>query len=148
MSRASAPSTGIGPPFIHSCRVYWEDTDAGGVVYHASYIRFLERARTEWLRSLGVAQLELREREDVLFAVCGMQIDFLAPARLDDVLSVSVVVTRARLASIVFAQQVCCGERVLVEATVRAACLNASAFRSRPLPGWLLQRIHSLDKAQ
>lgn len=148
MSRVAVPAQAIGPPFIHSCRVYWEDTDAGGVVYHASYIRFLERARSEWLRSLGVAQLELREREDIVFAVCGMQIDFLAPARLDDVLDVSVLVTRARLASMVFAQQLCCGERVLVEATVRAACLTASTFRSRPLPAWLLQRIHSLDTTQ
>lgn len=147
MRRVAEHATGIGPPFIHSCRVYWEDTDAGGVVYHASYIRFLERARSEWLRSLGVAQLQLREREDVLFAVCGMQIDFLAPARLDDVLSVSVQVTRARLASLMFAQQIRCGERLLVEASVRAACLTASVFRSRPLPAWLLQRIHSLDKA-
>lgn len=147
MRRVAATATGIGPPFIHSCRVYWEDTDAGGVVYHASYLRFLERARSEWLRSLGVAQLQLREREDVLFAVCGMQIEFLAPARLDDVLSVSVQVTRARLASLMFAQQIHCGERLLVEANVRAACLTASVFRSRPLPAWLLQRIHSLDKA-
>src|SRR3546814_9447619 len=126
MSRVAEHPAGIGPPFIHSCRVYWEDTDAGGVVYHASYIRFLERARSEWLRSLGVAQLELREREDIVFAVCGMQIDFLAPARLDDVLDVRVVVTRARLASMAFAQQVRCGERMLVEADRKSTRLNSS----------------------
>ncbi|PIQ37560.1 MAG: tol-pal system-associated acyl-CoA thioesterase [Lysobacterales bacterium CG17_big_fil_post_rev_8_21_14_2_50_64_11] len=148
MSRVADRGAGIGPSFMHSCRVYWEDTDAGGVVYHASYIRFLERARSEWLRSLGVGQQDLREREDMLFAVCGMQIDFLAPARLDDVLSVSVQVTRARLASLMFAQQIRCGERVLVEASVRAACLTASLFRPRPLPAWLWQRIHSLDKVK
>ena len=136
------------PPFIRSCRVYWEDTDAGGVVYHASYLRFLERARTEWLRDLGVEQRGLSEREDLVFAVRSMSIDFLAPARLDDELAVSVEVTAVRPASLVFAQRIRCGERLLIDASVRVACLTASGFRPRPCPAWLLQRIHSSDKAQ
>lgn len=147
MSTRSA-ADGIAPPFIHSCRVYWEDTDAGGVVYHASYLRFLERARTEWLRSLGVEQHTLREREDMVFAVRSMNIDFLAPARLDDTLAVSVAVVAVRPASLMFAQQILCGSRRLLEAGVRVACLTGSGFRPRGCPAWLLQRVQPLEMAQ
>lgn len=143
-----APASGVGPPFMRSTRVYWEDTDAGGVVYHASYLCFLERARTEWLRSLGVEQQALREREDLVFAVRAMNIDFLAPARLDDELLVSVAVVELRKASLLFTQQIRCNERLLIDAGVRVACLTASGFRPRSLPTWLLQRIHSSDKVQ
>jgi len=148
MSARHAVEAGSGPPFIHSCRVYWEDTDAGGVVYHAGYLRFFERARTEWLRHLGVEQQALRDREDLLFAVRSMSIDFLAPAHLDDELAVSVAVTAVRPASLVFAQRIVRADRRLIEAGVRVACLSASGFRPRPFPAWLLQRIHSLDLSQ
>src|SRR5699024_8697482 len=87
-------------------RVYWEDTDAGGVVYHAGYLRFMERARSEWLRMRGVDQLALRERTGLGFVVRDMHIDFLAPARLDDELVVSVVVKKMRRASLSFVQRV------------------------------------------
>src|SRR5690606_10712998 len=79
------------PLFSHQIRVYWEDTDAGGVVYHAQYLAFLERARSEWLRSLGRGQDALRREHDLVFAVRAMQVDFRAPARLDDALQVSCV---------------------------------------------------------
>ena len=117
-------------------RVYWEDTDAGGVVYHAAYVCFLERARTEWLRSLGVSQHELREREDVVFAVRAMQLDFHAPARLDDVLDVELRLVELGRASVVFAQRIvrALDTKVLLEARVRVACLAASGFRPRGLP--------------
>ncbi len=75
-------------PFSFPIRVYWEDTDAGGVVYHGSYVRFLERARTEWLRAQGVGQQDLRDREDVVLVIRDMTLDFLQPARLDDELRV------------------------------------------------------------
>ena len=77
-------------PFVWKVRVYWEDTDAGGVVYHSRYVNFFERARTEWLRSLGVDQSELAEQENVLFAVRHMEIDFKQAARLDDELDITV----------------------------------------------------------
>ena len=127
----------IAVPFSFPIRVYWEDTDAGGVVYHGSYVRFLERARTEWLRAGGVGQQDLRAAEDVVLAIRVMTLDFRSPARLDDELQVSVVMTERRAASLVVAQEISRGDRVLVAAVVRVACLTASTFRPRPLPEWL-----------
>lgn len=126
--------------FSWPIRVYWEDTDGGGVVYHAGYLRFLERARTEWLRSLGHSQESLRAGSDLVFAVRSVQMDFLAPARLDDELSATVEVTAVRGASLGFRQSVLrvADGAELVRATVRAACLTASTFRPRPLPEGLL----------
>ncbi len=127
--------------FSFPIRVYWEDTDAGGVVYHASYVRFLERARTEWLRAQGIGQQALRESEDLVLVIRDMQIDFHKPARLDDVLQVSVAITERRPASLRFEQVIARDGQVLVRAHVRAACLVASTFRPRPLPQWLVAGI-------
>lgn len=124
----------VKSPFIWPTRVYWEDTDAGGVVYHASYLCFLERARTEWLRALGVGQQALRENADRVFAVRAMTLDFLKPARLDDQLAVSVELAECRRASLVIRQAIMRDGEVLVSAEVRVACLAASDFRPRPLP--------------
>ena len=124
-------------PFSFPIRVYWEDTDAGGVVYHGSYVRFLERARTEWLRAQGVGQQTLRDVDDVVLAIREMSLDFRQPARLDDELQVSVVLSERRPASLLIEQEISRGDRVLVAAKVRAACLVASTFRPRPLPEWL-----------
>ena len=119
-------------------RVYWEDTDAGGVVYHGSYVRFLDRARCEWLRALGIEQQDLQQKEDVVLAVREMKMDFLKPARLDDVLQVNVVLSEQRAASFLVAQELLRGSECLLRAEVRLACLTASTFRPRPLPPWLL----------
>ena len=129
----------IYQPFSWKIRVYWEDTDAGGVVYHARYAYFLERARSEWLRALGVEQGTLREREDLVFAVRAMQLDFLRPARLDDLLECTAQVTHVGGASLRFGQSILRDGELLVSAEVRAACLTASGFRPRPLPDWLQQ---------
>ena len=118
-------------------RVYWEDTDAGGVVYHASFVRFLERARTEWLRTLGIEQHDLREREDLVLAVREMQLDFIKPARLDDLLQVGATVGEWRHASFLMQQELFRGSECLLRARVRIACLHASNFRPRALPSWL-----------
>ena len=133
--------------FSHPIRVYWEDTDAGGVVYHASYVRFLERARSEWLRSLGIGQQTLREQQGVVFAVRGMQLDFLAPARLDDALSVLVGVSSLGRASLVFEQRIVgdADARVLLTATVKVACLSAPDFRPRPLPDGMRERFKQIS---
>ena len=125
------------PPFSFPIRVYWEDTDAGGVVYHASYVRFLERARTEWLRAQGVGQQDLRESRDLMLVIRGMTLDFHKPAKLDDELRVSVVMTERRKASLLIEQEIFRGDQALVRATVRVACLVASSFKPRPLPEWL-----------
>ena len=130
--------------FTWPTRVYWEDTDAGGVVYHAGYLRFMERARTEWLRALGVDQGELRRQTGLAMVVRDMQIDFFAPARLDDALEVSARPARVRAASLIFEQAVWRSdvpEKPLVQARVRVACVDADKMRPAPMPAELLQRI-------
>lgn len=124
-------------------RVYWEDTDAGGVVYHAAYLCFMERARTEWLRALGVEQQAWREREDWVFVVRDMQLDFLAPARLDDLLHVEVRLVQTTRASLVFSQRVVreADGRVLLEARIRVACISASTFRPCGVPPVLREQF-------
>lgn len=124
----------VKSPFTWTTRVYWEDTDAGGVVYHASYLCFLERARTEWLRAHGIGQQALQEGTDRVFAVRAMRLDFLKPARLDDQLVVSVELAEGRRASLVVRQAIDRGDERLLTAEVRVACLAASDFRPRPLP--------------
>ncbi|WP_049623133.1 tol-pal system-associated acyl-CoA thioesterase [Frateuria defendens] len=111
--------------FAWPVRVYWEDTDAGGVVYHASYVRFLERARTEWLRARGVGQADLQESTGLAFLVRTMQLDFLKAARLDDELTVTVEVQGRRAASILFAQSIRRHDGTeLLRAQVRVACVD------------------------
>ena len=129
--------------FSWPTRVYWEDTDAGGVVYHAQYLAFLERARSEWLRTRGVAQDRLRAEHDLVFAVRAMRIDFRAPARLDDLLAVSVAVRDCRKASLVFAQAIHRDGALLLDAEVRVAALRASDFRPRPIPQALQDNLAS-----
>ncbi len=123
--------------FTFPVRVYWEDTDAGGVVYYASYLRFLERARSEWLRALGIDQAALLRDERLQFVVVEANIRYHRPARFDDELVVSVKVDELRAASVVLAQDIrrgpASGER-LISARVRAACLASDSLRPRPLP--------------
>ncbi len=127
-------------PFTIPVRVYWEDTDAGGVVYHASYLRFMERARSDWLRSLGVDQSALMRDERLQFAVVESHIRYHRPARYGDMLLVSVAVEERRGASFVLRQEVRrdSGQgELLISATVRAACLDSDGLRPRPLPAAL-----------
>ena len=131
-------------PFSWQARVYWEDTDAGGVVYHAQYLAFMERARSEWLRACGWEQQLLRERDDLIFAVRAMQIDFRAPARLDDQLQVSVALVECRGASFVVHQQVLCHEKLLIDARVRIAALAASTFRPCAIPDPLQNELKKI----
>ena len=135
----------VEPVFSWPTRVYWEDTDAGGVVYHAQYLAFMERARTEWLRARGKGQQLLRGEHDLVFAVRAMRIDFRQPARLDDKLDVSVSLRQGRRASLVFAQAIHCDGRLLVDAEVRVAALNASDFRPRALPDTLYDELKTLE---
>ena len=132
--RAASGRGAIYDRFIWPTRVYWEDTDAGGVVYHASYLRFLERARTEWLRGFGWSQQRLRAELDLVFAVHRMDLVFQGPARLDDELAVEVALVQAGGASLSFAQRVLRGDEVLLTAGVDVACLRASDFRPRRMP--------------
>ena len=120
-------------------RVYWEDTDAGGIVYHASYLRFLERGRSEWLRARGVDQAALRERERLQFAVVDMQIEWKRAARFDDELVVVTTLGESRGASFSFAQRIVRGVELIVAATVRAAALDSDTLKPRRLPQHVTQ---------
>lgn len=114
-------------------RVYYEDTDAGGIVYYANYLRFMERARTEWLRSLGVGQESLRQ-QDIMFVVTEAKTRYLRPARLDDELTVTASVERLSRTRLVFVQQVLSAEgNLLAEGEVTVACMN-SAGKPCPIP--------------
>jgi len=129
--------------FVWPARVYWEDTDGGGIVYYANYLRFLERARTEWLRSRGFSQQRLVSEQSILFTVVSLEIEYRAPARLDDELEVSCEPQPQGPASLRFAQVIhrraaAAPRELLVEASVRVACLDARTMRPRRLPPFLL----------
>jgi acyl-CoA thioester hydrolase len=130
----TTPASATGP-FEWPVRVYWEDTDAGGVVYHASYLRFMERARSEWLRALGINQSTVKENTGLAFLVREMQIDFLRAALLDDELAVSVEVKERRAASILFAQTIRRADGAeLIRAKVRVACVDVRRMRPVQIP--------------
>jgi tol-pal system-associated acyl-CoA thioesterase len=120
--------------FAWPVRVYWEDTDAGGIVYHAAYLGFMERARSEWLRAAGIDQRTLRERERLQFAVVDMQIEWRRAARYDDLLSVTAAIAERSRASFSFAQSVLRGAELLVNATVRVAAIDSATLKPRRLP--------------
>jgi acyl-CoA thioester hydrolase len=124
--------------FSWRTRVYWEDTDGGGVVYYANYLKFMERARTEWLRTLGHSQMELAQIHGFVFAVVEVKVNYRRPARLDDELLVSCVPVPEGRASIRFTQAVTrTDSTVLAEGEVRVACVDAKTFRPRPLPDFV-----------
>ncbi len=125
-------------------RVYYEDTDASGVAYHANYLRWFERARTEWLRSLAVGQERLRLELGVAFTVADLSIEFRRPARLDDALEVITVIGQLRRASIEFQQALTRpvdGLR-LAQARVRVGCVSAESFRPQAIPAELAELMH------
>ena len=123
-----------GPDFVFTLRVYWEDTDAGGVVFYANYLKFFERARTEWLRHLGVQQQALREQTGAIFVVTDTQLRYHAPARLDDELRITVALTARGTASMTLAQQAWRGDTLLTQGTIRIGCVDAATFRPRRMP--------------
>jgi acyl-CoA thioester hydrolase len=128
-------------------RVYYEDTDSGGVVYYANYLRFMERARTEWIRALGFEQDALIRDTGILFAVRSASLEYLRPARFNDRLEVSVRLCERRRASLVFEQVVNRAGDVepLCIGNFRIACLDAASFRTRPIPEFILKEIPHVD---
>ncbi|MEO5354842.1 MAG: tol-pal system-associated acyl-CoA thioesterase [Magnetococcus sp. XQGC-1] len=132
--------------FLWPIRVYYEETDAGGVVYHSQYLNFMERARTEWLRHLGFGQEQLAREAGLLFAVTRMEIQFLAPARLDDTLTVSVSLQEKRQASLIMQQAIRRDrdQRHLIQAVVRIAVLD-TRFKPTRLPDGLLQALQEFS---
>ena len=120
--------------FSWPVRVYYEDTDAGGIVFYANYLKFFERARTEWLRAAGVAQQELVAEHGAIFVVKHVAVDYHAPARLDDELKLTLNIEKLGRASVVFAQQAWCGATLLASAQVKVGCVDAATLRPRSLP--------------
>jgi acyl-CoA thioester hydrolase len=128
--------------------VYYEDTDHGGVVYYANYLKFMERARTEWLRARGAEQDVLAEQHGVIFAVRSVQMDYLKPARFNQLLSVSAEAVETGKASMTFKQEVTLitdegggsGE-LLCRGQIRIACLDAQSLRPRPIPASVREEI-------
>ncbi len=136
-------STGAGPEqaFSWSVRVYWEDTDAGGIVFYANYLKFFERARTEWLRSLGIGQQALREQTGGLFVVSETQVRYHQSARLDDELLVTALLTDSGRASLTIAQQALRGATVLCEGSIRIGWVDAATLRPARIPVNLLEAL-------
>lgn len=151
--------------FAWPVRVYYEDTDSGGVVYYANYLKYMERARSEWLRGLGFEQDELAREHDIVFAVRAARIDYLRPARFNDRLTVTAALIDEGRASVTFSQHVlrapaeCASaqgyidnhaceemmadkENTLCTGEIRVACLSASALRPRAIPTHILAEIH------
>ena len=123
-------------------RVYWEDTDAAGIVFYANYLKYFERARTEWLRGLGFGQEALRRDAGIAFVVSETSLRYLRPARLDDVIDVSVDVLHLGQASLELAQQACRAEQLLAEGTIRIGCIELGTFRPCRIPNDIRESIH------
>ncbi|HZG22381.1 MAG TPA: tol-pal system-associated acyl-CoA thioesterase [Herbaspirillum sp.] len=143
-------------PFDWNIRVYYEDTDTGGVVFYANYLKFFERARTEWLRSFGFQQQHLARTTGAIFVVRNTNVDYLSPARLDDELRLTVVVEKLRNASMEFSQEAwrlpsgdgktaCNGEQTLLaRGRITVVCVDEATFRPRPIPEELLTCIRNV----
>lgn len=134
-----------GEPFTWPVRVYWEDTDAGGIVFYANYLKFFERARTEWLRHLGVAQQKLRDEVGGMFVVSATQVQYHRPARLDDLLLVTARIEEAGRASLTIRQQALLkpqqedqSETLLCEGSIRIGWVDAQTLRPQRIPAAIL----------
>lgn len=115
-------------------RVYYEDTDSGGVVYYANYLKFFERARTDYLRQFGISQNELSSRENIVFVVRRCEIDYLASARLDDLISVSVEIVDFKVASIAMNQEIFVANHLIAKLKVELVCIDKISFKPKKIP--------------
>jgi acyl-CoA thioester hydrolase len=129
-------------PFSWPVRVYYEDTDLGGVVYYANYLKFMERARTEWLRALGFEQTALAQDHGEVFVVSSLTIDYLKPAAFNDELTVTVELEKLGAAQIMLKQRIARGAEALATASVRIACVNTPTFRPVRIPSGLSECLH------
>lgn len=127
--------------FFWPVRIYYEDTDAGGVVYHANYLNFFERARTEMLRHFGFEQDQLKEESEVLFAVRSLNIDYLKPAKFNDFLNIVTKITDCRKTWMMFEQTLMRDDEVLCQAHIRIACIDALKLKPKPIPPFILEKI-------
>ena len=132
-------------PFFWTLRVYYEDTDAGGIVFYANYLKFFERARTEWLRAHGISQQLMTEKHRMMFVVKSTAVDYHAPAKLDDVLTLSVVTEKLGRASVHFTQQAWRTEGaqriLLASGSIKVGCVDTVGLRPGPIPAEIIDRI-------
>ena len=128
--------------FIWNVRVYYEDTDAGGIVYYANYLKFFERARTEWLRQINVGQHALLQEHDAMFVVKSVSAEYHAPAKVDDVIKLTLSIEKLGRASISFIQEAWCGEQLLNTARVKVGCVDAT-LRPRAVPPAVADKMRS-----
>jgi acyl-CoA thioester hydrolase len=128
-------------PFEHAVRIYWEDTDAGGIVFYANYLKFFERARTEWLRDLGLGQHALRQETGGMFVVSETTVKYHRPAQLDDLLRVTARLSEAGRASLVIAQQAWRGDTLLCEGTIRIGWVIETTLKPARIPSSVLERL-------
>lgn len=129
--------------FSWTVRVYYEDTDAGGIVYYANYLKFFERARTEWLRSLNLHQQALIETHAAMFVVKRASVDYHAPAKLDDAITLSLTIEKLGRASVTFAQTAYRGATLLASGVVTVACVDCTALRPLPMPAAVVDRMRA-----
>lgn len=131
----------MNTPFTWPVRVYYEDTDAGGIVFYANYLRFFERARTEWLRALGVDAQSMKAEYQRMFVVKAAAVEYHAPARLDDELLITAALEKRGRASLDFIQEAWCGTTLLVSANVRIACICSDDMRPGAIPAGILDKL-------
>ena len=141
MNGRATPASADAAAFVWRVRVYWEDTDAGGIVFYANYLKFFERARTEWLRAQGIEQQALKQSEGLMFVVTHTQVRHVRPARLDDELDLTVAIREAKQASLTFAQQALHRGNTVAEGEVRVACVDAHTLRPRRFPTSLMRTL-------
>jgi acyl-CoA thioester hydrolase len=127
--------------FTFKVRIYWEDTDAGGVVFYANYLKFFERARTEWLRALGFSQQAMRDETGAIFVVSDTTVRYRKPARLDDELQITVTLREAGRASMVVAQQAWRGNELVAEGEIRIGCVDQASFKPTRIPAAVIDQI-------
>lgn len=135
----------IAHPFTLPVRVYYEDTDAAGVVYYANYLRYFERVRTEWLRAMGRDHAEMVKEHGVMFAVRSVALDYLRPARLDDLLTVGVGVEKLGRAQVLLRQFARLGDEELVTGTINIVCVNVQKMKSAPIPDAMRETLKALQ---
>ena len=135
--------------FVWPCRVYWEDTDAGGVVYYANYMKFMERARSEWLRSLGIEQTPLKEQHGAILVIAHVEATYRRPAKYGDMLQVTCRMLECGKASLTFDQQVyraasaadISNGELLLKGRARVGCVDAHTFKPRALPEMIVREF-------
>jgi len=129
--------------FTWTVRVYYEDTDAGGIVYYANYLKFFERARTEWLRSLDLHQQSLSESHGAMFVVQRASVDYHAPAKLDDAITLTLSIEKLGRASVEFLQHAHRGSTLLATGRVKVACVDCAGVRPLPMPAAVAERMRA-----